>query len=242
MNDQELEQMQRELAKRLGLKKRKKYPADLLRKMLSDPERREDLQMARRREEEWEAVLPYARLALQAWELGGPREPSPQDVQISERAVEQLGDYATERSKLFSECLAKLAAPQEAINRQSVDGPIKVYPEIKGFRVRYLDDKLLSPAQARALLTSPVAARWPRIEFDQQGIPIVGHSYQVEEGKHDERGSYSLVRVSVPNSKNPWFKDRRWPRTGAWEIPERPADVKSNQKPKREIQTKSFRQ
>ena len=48
-----------------------------------------------------------------AWEAGGPQEPSPQSGQIGERAAEQLGDYATERSKLFSERLAKLAAPRK---------------------------------------------------------------------------------------------------------------------------------
>ena len=58
MDDKSLEWLQRELAKRLGLRKHKRYPAEPLRKLLSDPERREDLEMARRREEEWEAVLP----------------------------------------------------------------------------------------------------------------------------------------------------------------------------------------
>jgi hypothetical protein len=173
------------------------------------------------------------------WETAGPREPFPQGGQIGERAAEQLGDYATERSKLFSEYLVKLAAPEDVIIRESSEGPVEVYPELKGFRVKYLDDKLLSSHQARALLTSPVAALWPRLEFGRQGIPIVGHSYQVEEDKHDKRGPYSLVRVSVPTSRNPWFKDRRWPKTGAWEIPEKPADARSNQKPKREIEMKT---
>jgi hypothetical protein len=239
MNDKSREWAQRELAKRLGLKKYKKYPAKLLDTLLSNPERREDLERARRDEMEWEGLLPFARLAYQVWETAGPRESFPQGGQIGERAAEQLGDYATERSKLFSEYLVKLAAPEDVIIRESSEGPVEVYPELKGFRVKYLDDKLLSSHQARALLTSPVAALWPRLEFGRQGIPIVGHSYQVEEDKHDKRGPYSLVRVSVPTSRNPWFKDRRWPKTGAWEIPEKPADARSNQKPKREIKMKT---
>ena len=143
-----------------------------------------------------------------------------------EKVPSQLTDYEIERSEVFSEYLAKVAGSDSS--------------EVKAFRVKYLlGDELLSPKQARALLTSPVAARWPRLEFDLQGIPIVGHSYQVEEDKHDKQGPYSLVRVSVPTSRNPWFKDRRWPKTGAWEIPEKPADARSNQKPKREIEMKT---
>jgi hypothetical protein len=143
-----------------------------------------------------------------------------------EKVPPQLTDYEIERSEVFSEYLAKLAGSDSS--------------EVKAFRVEYLlGDELLSPLQARALLTSPVAARWPRLEFDLQGIPIVGHSYHVEEDKHDKRGPYSLVRVSVPTSRNPWFEDRRWPKTGAWEIPEKPADARSNQKPKREIEMKT---
>jgi hypothetical protein len=236
MNDQDLEQMQLRLAKLLRLKKHKKYPDGAMRILLQVYP--DDVEIVHRTGELEDLRQPALGI-YHAWEARGPRESSPQSGQISERAAEQLGDHATERSKLFSECLAKLAAPEEVIIRQSADGPLKVYPEVKRFRVEYLDDQPLSPQQARALLASPVAAYWPRLEFDRQGIPIVGHSYQVEEDKHDERGSYSLVRVSVPSSRNPRIKDRRWPRTGVWEIPERPADVKSNQKSKREIQMKT---
>ncbi len=132
----------------------------------------------------------------------------------------QLTEYEIGRSELFSEYLAKLTAS-----------------DVEDFRGKHLDGKLLSPKQARALLTSPVAAHWPHLEFDLQGIPIVGHSYQVEENKHDEKGPYSLVRVSVPASRNPWFKDRRQPKTGAWEWPDKRRDVKTNETPRREFKT-----
>src|SRR5215213_8180402 len=102
-----------------------------------------------------------------------------------ERVPAQLSDYEIERSELFSQYLARQATP-DAIVRHSTDKPLRIYPEVKGFRVKYLDDKLLSPEQARALLTSPVAARWSRLEFDLQGISIIGHSYRVEEDKHDK--------------------------------------------------------
>jgi hypothetical protein len=135
-----------------------------------------------------------------------------------EKVPPQLTDYEIGRSELFSDYLAKLTAPSS-------------------FRRKYLDDNLLSPVQAWELLESPVAAHWPRLEFDLQGIPIVGHSYPLEEGRQDEKGSYSLVRVAVPSSRNPWFKDRRRPKTGAWDWPDKQTDVRSNRRPRREFQT-----
>jgi hypothetical protein len=131
MDDKTREWAQRELAKRLGLKKYKKYPAKLLDTLLSNPERREDLERARRDEMEWEGLLPFARLAYQVWETTGPRESFPQGGQIGERAAEQLGDYATERSKLFSEYLVKLAAPEDVIIRESSEGLYRSTPNSK---------------------------------------------------------------------------------------------------------------
>jgi hypothetical protein len=148
----------------------------------------------------------------------------PGRTSAGERIPPQLTDYEIEKSELFSDYLAKLATTTS---------------EVKDFRSKYRDDQLLPPQQAWALLCSPVAAHWPRLEFDLQGIPVVGHGYQVEEEQHDKQGPYSLVRVSVPTSRSPWFKDRRWPKTGAWEIPEKQAGARSNQKPKREIEMKT---
>jgi hypothetical protein len=228
---------QRELAKRLGLKKYKKYPAEPLRTLLSDPERREDLEMARGREEEWEAVLPYARLAYRVWATAGPRESFPQGGQVSERAAEQLGDDAAKRAQVFSECLAKLAAPEYVIthpNPEDPQTPLKIYPEVKGFRVQHLDDKLLSPKEARTLLTSPVAAHWPHLAFQTLGVPVVGHTYQVREGMSDAQGTYSLVEVPLPNLKVEPIADRRPLRAGAWELPEKREKARSNERLKRE--------
>src|SRR5687768_14868070 len=99
MNEQDLEQIQQELPKRLGLKKHKRYPAELWGVLLSQRDSRESLEsLARGNEEEWDTVTFHARLAYQSWEKGGSRQLAPQEVQVSERAAEQLGDYATERS------------------------------------------------------------------------------------------------------------------------------------------------
>jgi hypothetical protein len=104
-----------------------------------------------------------------------------------ERVPAQLSDYDTERSELFSEYLARQATP-DVVVRYSTDGPLRVYPEVKGFRVKHLDDKVLSPEQARALLTSPVATYWPHLAFHEFGVPVVGHAHQAMEGMSDERG------------------------------------------------------
>ena len=153
-----------------------------------------------------------------------------------ERIPAQLSDYEIERSELFSEYLARQAAP-DVVVRHSTDGPLRVYPEVKGFRVKHLDDKVLSPEQARALLTSPVAAYWPHLAFHEFGVPVVGHAYQAMEGMSDERGPYSLIEVSLPSSEDKSFKDRRPLEPGPWEIPDEPENARSNQKPKRELET-----
>jgi hypothetical protein len=237
MNKSEFEWAQREFAKRLGLKKYKKYPAEPLRMLLSDPEHRKDLERARGREEEWEGILPFARLAYRVWESSGPGEPPPQSGQVSESAAEQLGEDTEKRAQVFAECLARLAAPEDPVIHQSDEGPIKIYPEIKGFRVKYLGDKLLSPHEARTLLTSPVTAHWSLfLHFRRYGVPVVGHTYHVTESLRDEKGSYSLVEVPLPSSKVESFKDRR-PlklKAGAWELPEKREKARSNERLKRE--------
>jgi hypothetical protein len=216
----DFEWTQREFAKRLGLKKYKKYPAGPLRTLLSDPDRMVDLERTRTREEEWEGLLPFARLALRVWETPGPSESPPQSGQVSERGAEQLGEDAEKRAQVYSGCLAKLAAPEDLVR----------------FRVQCLDDKLLSPHEARALLTSPVAAHWSRLPFQELRVPVVGPTFHVTEGMRDEKGSYSLVEVPLPSSKVEPFKDRR-PlklKAGAWELPEKREKARSNERLKRE--------
>ena len=148
----------------------------------------------------------------------------------------QLTDYEIERSELFSEYLARQAAPDGYV-RQSTDGPIPVHPEIKDFRVKCLGDKLLTPQQAWALLTSPVAAYWRRFVSQELRVPVVGHTYEVTVGMKDKRGPYSLVEVPLPSSKVEAIKDRRPLTAGVWEIPEKLEDARSNEKPRREIKT-----
>jgi hypothetical protein len=66
----DFEWTQREFAKRLGLKKYKKYPAGPLRTLLSDPDRMVDLERTRTREEEWEGLYPLRGLRF---ECGKPQ-------------------------------------------------------------------------------------------------------------------------------------------------------------------------
>jgi hypothetical protein len=153
-----------------------------------------------------------------------------------ERVPPQLSDYELERSELFSEYMAKLAAPDVSL-RETTEGPIPVFPAVAGFRRKYLDDTLLSPEEARALLTSPVAAHWPYSEFGRQGISVVGHSYHIDENKRDDNGPYAVVQVSVPSPRNPSFKDRRRPETGRWEWPSKRRDVRTNETPRRDFKT-----
>ena len=236
MDEVEFESTQREMAKRLGLKKYRKFPAELLRMLLSDPDRAEDFERVRTREEDWEGLLPFARLALRVWETSGSREPPPQNGHVSERAAEELEEDTEKRSHVFAESVARLAAPEEPFIHQSDEGPIKIYPEIKGFRVKYLGDKLLSPQEARTFLTSPVAAHWPRLPFKEFRVPMVGHIYHVTEGMKDEKGSYSLVEVPLPSSNVGRIKDRR-PlklKAGAWELPEQREKARSNERLKRD--------
>ena len=185
---------------------------------------------------DWEDVLPAARDLYTGWDAHAAQESDSGWTGVSERAAEQIGDDAVKRSRVFSECLAKLAAPEGVIIRKSTDGPVPVYPEIKGFRVKCLGDKLLTPQQAWALLTSPVAAHWRRFVFKKLRIPVVGHAYQVTEGMNDKRSLYSLVEVPLPSSKVEAIKDRRPLPAGVWELPEKREKARSNETLKRELE------
>ena len=100
--------------------------------------------------------------------------------------------------------------------------------------MKCLDDNLLTPEEARALLTSPVAARWARVAFETLRVPVVGHTYHVTEGLRNGSGSYSLVEVPLPNAKIESFRDMRPRGAGVWEIPEKREKARSNERLKRE--------
>jgi hypothetical protein len=155
-----------------------------------------------------------------------------------EKAPAQLSDYEIEKSELFSEYLAKQAVSDYFLVQDEAD-PSKdrrISSEVTDFRVKYLDDKLLSPQQAWTLLASPVTAHWPRLAFQVLRVPVVGHTYEVREGLSDERGPYSLVEVPLPSPKVESFKDRRPLKPGPWQIPHQPESARSNRKPKRELE------
>ncbi len=217
MDEAEIEQAQRELAKLFGLKKYGKYPDGAMRQLLDVYG--EDVAIAHSTGD-WESLEQPARGIYQTWEARGAQELDPGFTGVSERAAEQLGDDATKRAAVFSEYLARRGVP-------AFSGP-------KGFRGEYLNDKLLSPKQARGLLTSPVAAHWGHIAFKTLRVPVVDHAYQVAKDISDERGPYSLVEVPLPSSKVASIQDRRPVPPGPWEIPARPEDARSNEKPKRE--------
>jgi hypothetical protein len=82
-------------------------------------------------------VRKFDRISDAAPTRGGLRRPKGRTSE-GERIPPQLTDYEIEKSELFSEYLAKLAASGS---------------EVKGFRLKYLGDKLLAPRQAWALLT-----------------------------------------------------------------------------------------
>lgn len=218
MDKTELERTQREIAKLLGLKKYKKYPDGAMRVLLD--EYGDDVAMAYSTGD-WDLLKQPARGIYKTWEARGAQESDPGFTGVSERAAEQLGEDVTKRAAVFSEYLARRGVP-------AFSGP-------KNFRAKYLDEKLLSPQQARELLTSPVAAHYPDMVFTRWNIPVIGHAYQVTKDRSDEKGTYSLVQMPLPSSKVASFKDRRPRPAGPWEMPAGREDARSNEKPKREF-------
>ena len=231
MDEKELARMRRGFAKFIGIRK---YPDDawaLLLELYDDL-----LDAGATFEVAFEDLKEPARRIYRATQKGKPAKSPQQNPETSEEVPARLSEDEIERSKVFSEYLAKLAAPEEAIIRQSDEGPVEVYPEAKGFRVKYLDNKLLSPKQARALLTSPVAANWSlHLHFRPKKVPVVGHTYEVTKGMSDERGPYSLVEVPTPESGTVSFKDRRPLRAGVWELPGARENARSNERPRRKL-------
>jgi hypothetical protein len=254
--------VQQELAKRLRLK-RDKYPDRLMRILWKlYPEEVEEAYLRG----DWELLPTFARGIYLGWvergareshserdegDLGGvvPVEEEVTNVGYDDRipvrppnldgeapSVTHLSDAVMERSKVFSECLARETISMGAI-RRTAEGLKRVYAGVKGFRVKYLNDQLLSPEQARELLTSPVAAHWHLEQFRQYGVLVVGHTYEVKEGHRDDRGLYPLVEVPVDGSDVKSFHDRRPLVTGPWEIPDKPEDARSNGRLKRELKT-----
>jgi len=167
-----------------------------------------------------------ALLAYKMWQMPGSRASAHERSRRGEGVPPNLGDYEVERSLAFSKCVAKLASADSLVER---------------FRAKFLDGQVLSSRKAQKLLTSPVAASWSLFNFKRHGVPVVGHTYQVTEGMTDDSGPYSLVEVSAPRHSESGtirLEDRRQPAVGDWYFVDRPPDVKSSEKPKRELKTK----
>jgi hypothetical protein len=232
VDEKALARMRREFAKFIGIRK---YPDVAWEMLLAIYE--DDLGPGATFEVAFEDLKDPAWRIYKATKKYKPAKSPQQNPESTEEVPARLSEDDIERSRVFSEYLAKLAVPEEAIIRQSAEGPKEVYPEAKGFRVKYLDNKLLSPKQAWVLLTSPVAAHWSlRLHFEPKRVPVVDHTYEVTEGMSDERGRYSLVEVPLPNSRVVSFKDRRLLRAGMWELPEKREKARSNERPMRELE------
>jgi len=221
MKADELEWVRKQLAKLLGIKRYPDEPWGTLLTNCGDLINTADTpQML------LEEVETSARLAHENHELGlrkglARRQGLPRERSGGgKKAPARLGKHEVERSRIFSECLARQAA---------------TFSGVKDFRVKYLDDELLSSQQARELLASPVAAHWPRMSFEVVGMSIVKHAYQVVENMSDERGPYSLVEVSLPSSKVASIRDRRPLAPGPWEIPDKPESATKNREQEREL-------
>ena len=222
MDDKDLEKVWKELPKRLGLQ-RKTYPEGAWKVLLQHSHQEIEIAATDPSNENWELLTIPALPVLEAWEAGGVQDQSRRDEQTGETVPSRISDHERERSRVYSEYLAKHASRD---------------PRVRDFRSEYLDDQLLSPHQARDLLTSPVVAYWSHQVFDRFRVPLVGHGYRVRKGM-DEEGPYSLVKVFTPDSRRNRriqpLKDRRTLQPGRWELPDWPADARSNWKLRREL-------
>lgn len=248
MNNADLEWVRKQIAKSIGIRR---YPDELWQQLLaesshllSSPETREGL---------LSDIEPDAKIKYSAYQLGREETPRrsalrngsedardddsahntaypyeapearPTDTADNQGTAYVVSDALVNRSAVFSESLALHA--------------LTAYSGVKVFRAKYLDDALLSPQQARELLTSPAAAHWSRVPFRTFGVPIAGHAYRVTKDKHDERGTCSLVEVPLPGGRVEPIEDRRPLQTGPWEIPAKPEDASSNARLRRELES-----
>jgi hypothetical protein len=215
VNGRDLQQVLDRLAERLGgelpqkvRRELEEHHDDLLRyAVIGDEDNFEDL---------YRQAASLVRVWLNRGGYGSP----PGRMPNKETVPSQLSSYEVERSEVFSEYVARLAANTA---------------EVKRFRDRILDERPLTPAQARALLRSPLAAHNARRWFDARQIPLVGHSYQTKERGKDEEGSYSLVETFGPSKDRHTLKDRRPLETGAWIEPDHKRRAREFDDAKREI-------
>jgi hypothetical protein len=144
-----------------------------------------------------------------------------QQKTTTERIPAQLRVSDIERSRVFSEYVAQVAADAPAVER---------------FRDRVLNNSLLTAEQARTLLRSPVAAHWGAFVFNVLQVPLVGHTHQVKERRKDDKGPYSLVEVSTTRfGITRRIKDRRPLEPGAWEVVDPPENARGHDRAAREV-------
>jgi len=198
MNEQDMARVLDRLAERIG----GKVPPDVRREL---EEHYDDLlrHAVAGGKAEFEDLYRQTASLMRIWRNRGGHKSPVGRTRNEERVPAQLGAYEIERSEIFSEYLAKLAAETKAVQR---------------FRSRILDNRVLTPQQARALLRSPFAAHQPYEFFKVYRLPLVEHSWRAKGRSQDEKGPYSLVEVSGPVGGERTLKDRRPIETGPWEV------------------------
>ena len=101
------------------------------------------------------ALLPHAEL------MAGPAKKSRRGRKEPPSPTLRLTGYEEKRARALGEFLALRAS---------------AHPLVQRFREENLGGGLVSSEQARALIDSPAASRFPTDWFRDRGIPIVGHS------------------------------------------------------------------
>jgi hypothetical protein len=215
VKEQEYQAVRRELARKLGRRAIPEKAWQVLR------EHYEDLLAAAWIQGDWDeevwkdllrAVKPLCDMASN--EGGHQRE-------NRERIPAQLRISEIERSRIFSEYVAQVAADA---------------PTVRRFRGRILSDGLLTPEQARTLLRSPVTAHWPADQFADFQVPFVGHNHRVKVRGRDETGPYSLIEItSTQAGVTRRIRDRRPLEPGPWEVTDVPEDARSHVRVARKV-------
>jgi hypothetical protein len=124
---------------------------------------------------------------LEWFQLGRERGQAPRRVPTREEYSSRLGQLERERAEAFEEYLAHIATAD---------------PRVYRFRERMLGGRLLTPEQARSFVHSPATRFFTRGLFEQCGIPLVGHSVELEGYERKREGARvkrrAVVRVEPP--------------------------------------------
>jgi hypothetical protein len=135
-----------------------------------------------------EGVEMGAQFSAPPLSTGKQEEEEEQDEQDKTEEIRPvLNDLERERAAAFEEHVARIAANDSRVRR---------------FRDKVLGGELLTPEQALALIHSPAAWGFSRLQFEKWGIPLTDHTAELiatEEYRADGRvGNSFTVRVEPP--------------------------------------------